>query len=83
MNTYLELAYAIKQTGRDIMANTEGPYDIFTVILCMVHLLFVIFRRNCVLILVVTIFQFFKACYSVPKYTCVNKHTIFDNETEK
>ena len=31
------------------------------------------------LILVAITFQFFKACYSFQKYTCVNKHTLFDN----
>ena len=35
------------------------------------------------LMVVVIIFQFFKACYTVQKYTCVNKHTIFDNGTKK
>ena len=34
------------------------------------------YRKNAVLILVVIIFQLFKACYSVQEYTCVNKHMI-------
>ena len=40
VNSYWELAYPIKQTRRDRMANTVGD-NIFTVILCMVRLLFV------------------------------------------
>ena len=39
--------------------------------------------RNVVLILVVIIFQLFKACYSVQEHTCVHKHMIFDNGTKK
>ena len=41
------------------------------------------YKRNAVLILVVTILQLFKACSSVQGYTCVNKHMIFDNEPKK
>ena len=40
------------------------------------------YRTNFVLMLVVIIFWLFKACYSVQKYTCVNKHMIFDNGTK-
>ena len=41
------------------------------------------YRRNAVLILVVIIFQLFKACHFVQEYICVNKHMIFDNGTKK
>ena len=41
------------------------------------------YRLNVVLILVVVFDQFFKACYSVQEYTCVNKYMIFDNGTKK
>ena len=34
-------------------------------------------------VIVVIIFQLFKACYSVQEYTCVNKHMIFDSGTKK
>ena len=39
------------------------------------------YMRNVVLILVI-IFQLFKACYSVQECICVNKDMIFDNRTK-
>ena len=44
----------------------HGP---FVFVITVNHL-----QENCVLIFVVIIFQFFKACYSVKKHTCVNKY---------
>ena len=41
------------------------------------------FRKNIFLILVIIIFQLFKACYSVQEYIYVIKHTIIDNGTKK
>ena len=42
------------------------------------------YRRNAVLILVVVIiFQLFKACYCIQEYICVNKHMIFNNGAKK
>ena len=41
------------------------------------------YRRDAVLILVVIIFQLFKACYSVQEYTCINKHMVFNNGSKK
>ena len=40
------------------------------------------FRKNIFLLLVI-IFQLFKACFSVQEYTYVIKHAIFDNGTKK
>ena len=87
MNIYWELACAIKQVRIDSMANTES-YITFLQLLyvwsvCFLLRLSTIFRISFVLILVVIVFQFFKACYSVKKYTCVDKHTIFDDGTKK
>ena len=41
------------------------------------------YRRDAVLILVVIIFQLFKAYYSVQEYTCINKHMVFNNGSQK
>ena len=40
------------------------------------------YKRNVVLIVIVIIFQLFKACYYVQESSSVNKHMIFDNGTK-
>ena len=69
VNTYWELAYTIKQTRRDRMANTASHITVLQLFyarsVCFLVCLSTIFSRNCVLTLFVIIFQFFKACYSV------------------
>ena len=70
------------------MVNSVSYITFFPVILCMVSLLFVVTVHHLIggmlfLILVVIIFQLFKACSSVQECTCVNKHMIFANGTKK